>query len=151
MPSFSQTRSIVVDADPSAIHPLIDDFHRWVEWSPWEGLDPELKRSYSGPDAGVGARYEWSGNRKAGSGSMEITASTPDRIDLDLEFVAPFKASNKTTFALESAGSGTRVSWTMRGERNLLFAVMGPLFFDRAIAKDFDRGLAALKDLAERR
>jgi hypothetical protein len=37
----------------------------------------------------------------------------------------------------------------MTGERNLVFAVMGKLYFDKAIRKDFDKGLAALKVAAE--
>ena len=63
-----------------------------------EDVDPALQRTYSGPDAGVGAHYAWSGNRRAGSGSMEITSSTPDEIDLRLSFLKPSKATNDVTF-----------------------------------------------------
>lgn len=48
-------RSAVVRADAASVHALIDDFHQWVKWSPYEGVDPDLKRTYTGPDAGVGA------------------------------------------------------------------------------------------------
>ncbi len=37
----------------------------------------------------------------------------------------------------------------MTGTRNLFMEIAGKLFFDRAIAKDFDRGLGKLKALAE--
>ena len=30
----------------------------------------------------MGAHYAWSGNRKAGEGSMEITSSSPDQVGL---------------------------------------------------------------------
>ena len=149
MPHFENSRSIVVDAAPAAVHALLDDFHQWTRWSPWEELDPALQRTYSGPETGVGSHYAWSGNNKVGQGSMEITGSTPERIDIDLEFLKPFKASNKTVFTLTPEGSGTRVEWAMSGERNLAFAVLGRLFFDKAIAKDFDKGLAKLKAAAE--
>ncbi len=144
MASFSLTRDAVIGADPATVHALIDDFHAWSAWSPWEEMDPDLKRTYSGAEKGVGARYSWVGNKKVGSGSMEITRSTAEQVDIDLEFVEPFKASNKTVFRLTPAGEGTKVEWTMTGERNLLMTVLGKLFFDKAIAKDFDKGLAKL-------
>ena len=149
MPGFSSTRTIVIDAPPAAIRPLITDFKEWVKWSPWEGLDPDLERTYTGE--GVGARYAWSGNNKAGQGSMTMTAIAPEQIDIDLVFEKPFKASNKIVFVLKPQGEQTEVEWSMTGERNLLFAVMGKLFFDNAIRKDFDKGLAALKAAVEQR
>lgn len=149
MPKFSNTRSAVVMASPARIHALLNDFREWAAWSPWEPLDPDLKRSYSGAASGVGAQYAWEGNKKVGTGRMEITESTPEHITLDLEFLAPFKAQNTTTFQLTPAGDSTTLSWTMSGQRNLLMAVLGRLFFDRAISKDFDKGLASIKRLAE--
>lgn len=150
MASFSQTRDTVIDASPAAVHALLDDFHAWQDWSPWEEMDPDLERTYSGAEKGVGARYAWSGNKKVGTGRMEITSSTPERIDIDLEFIEPFKAKNQAIFELTPRGNGsTRVEWTMAGERNVLMTVMGKLYFDKAIAKDFDRGLAKLRALAE--
>ena len=80
---------------------------------------------------------------------MVITAATPDRVQLDLDFVKPFKANNKVVFRFEAEGNGTRVTWTMSGVRNLLLAVMGAFFFDGMIGKDFDKGLAKLKAVAE--
>ena len=149
MASFSLSRESSIDAPAATLHAILEDFHQWQAWSPWEEMDPHLERTYSGADKGVGARYAWKGNKKVGSGSMEITESTPLRIALDLEFEEPFRASNKTVFDLVPEGRGTRVVWTMTGERNVLMSLMGKVFFDRAISKDFDRGLAKLKALAE--
>jgi hypothetical protein len=148
MPSFEHTRSITIAGPPGAVHALVDDFHAWAKWSPWEGLDADLARTYSGSEKGVGARYAWAG-RKAGEGSMIITGATLDRIDIDLDFVRPFKANNKAVFRFDAQGTFTRVSWTMSGTRNVLLAIMGKLFFDAMLGKDFDRGLAKLKALVE--
>jgi hypothetical protein len=145
MPHFETSRETSIAAAPAVVHAALNDFHTWNTWSPWEELDPQLERTFSGAAAGVGSHYAWVGNKKVGEGSMEITGSTPERIDIDLEFLKPFKASNKTVFSLQPEGDGTRVVWAMSGERNLAFAVMGKLFFDKAIAKDFDKGLAKLK------
>lgn len=149
MPSFANSRDIFIATPPATVHRILDDFRLWNGWSPWEELDPDLQREFSGAEHGVGSHYAWSGNNKVGQGSMEITGSTPERIDIDLEFLKPFKASNKTTFELRPEGDGTRVVWTMSGERNVLLALMGKLFFDKAIGKDFEKGLGKLKVLAE--
>ncbi|GGC83502.1 potassium-transporting ATPase subunit F [Tersicoccus solisilvae] len=147
MSSFAISRSRVIDAPAETLFPLVDDFHRWTAWSPWEGLDPQMERTYAGPDRGVGARYTWRGNRKAGSGSMEILESVPHtRIHLRLEFSRPMKAVNPTTFTFDAAGPGsTRVTWTMTGENRGLgriFALVVPM--DKLVGKDFEKGLDQL-------
>lgn len=149
MADWSLSRRTHIDADPARVHDLLDDFHRWREWSPWEDLDPALQRTYSGPDRGVGATYEWSGNKKAGQGRMEILESDPSKVVVDLRFLKPFKAENITRFDLVPADGGTDVTWTMTGRRGALMSLMGRLFFDKAIGKDFDKGLARLKSAAE--
>jgi hypothetical protein len=150
MADFSLSRSTRVQAAPATIHALLDDFHQWQRWSPWEGLDPELKRDYSGPDHGVGSTYHWSGNKKAGEGEMRMTESSPSGVAVDLEFLKPFKATNVTRFDLTPADGATDVTWTMTGTRSAVMGLMGKLFFDQAIAKDFDQGLASLKREAEK-
>jgi hypothetical protein len=150
MADFSLSRSTRVEAPAGRVHALLDDFREWQKWSPWEGLDDNMSREYSGPDHGVGSTYRWSGNKKAGEGEMTITGSTPTSVVVDLVFLKPFKATNVTRFDLVPVGESTEVTWTMTGTRNALMSVAGKLFFDKAIGKDFDRGLAGLKTRAER-
>ncbi|MDN5718065.1 MAG: SRPBCC family protein [Janibacter sp.] len=150
MADFEMSRATHVAADPATVHALIDDFRQWTRWSPWEGADPDLRRTYGGPEVGVGSTYHWSGNKKAGEGRMEITSSNPTQVVVDLEFVKPFKATNVTIFSLRPSEGGTDVTWTMTGQRSAVMGLMGRLFFDTAIGKDFDKGLAAMKQAAER-
>ena len=150
---FHVERSITIAAPSAAVFPYIDDFHRWTAWSPWETIDPQLKRSYDGPPAGVGAGYRWAGNNDVGEGSMRIVESTPtSKVGIALEFEKPFRASNTATFTLVPDGAGTRVTWAMDGANTVISKVIG-LFMsmDTMIGTQFEKGLAALKDLAERR
>ena len=150
MGGFAVSRSTTVIADPARVHGLINSFHEWTAWSPWEDLDPELQRDYTGPESGVGARYAWSGNRKAGQGSMEITSSTPDEIGVRLAFLRPFKASNVVTFSLVPAVDGTEVTWLMTGEQRGLMGLVGRVVsMDKLVGKDFEKGLTRLKAVAE--
>lgn len=151
MASYEVKRSITIDSSPEPIYNKIVNFREWPTWSPWEDMDPNMTKRYSGPDSGVGAAYSWQGNRKVGEGSMAITdVNAPKKINLDLEFLKPFKASNKTVFDLESTGSGTEVTWTMTGEHNLLSRIMSVFVsMDKMVGKDFEKGLANLKRTVE--
>ncbi|MEH0109804.1 SRPBCC family protein [Tersicoccus sp. MR15.9] len=153
MSSFAISRSRVIDAPAETLFPLVDDFHRWTAWSPWEGAGPQLERTYSGPTAGVGARYSWRGDRKAGTGSMEITESVPHtRIGLTVEFTKPFKAVNPTTFTFDAAGGGsTRVTWTMTGQNRGLWSLVARIVpMDKLVGEDFEKGLEQLAAAATR-
>jgi hypothetical protein len=150
MSTYEVVRRTTVAAEPGRVHGLVNDLHRWVTWSPWEGLDPDLQRTYTGPESGIGARYAWRGNRRAGEGHMEITGSAPDRIDLDLAFMKPFDSASKVTFELLPADGGTEVTWRMHGEQKGLWGVVGRVLpMDRLVGKDFEKGLARLKAVAE--
>ncbi|MBF6464423.1 SRPBCC family protein [Nocardia beijingensis] len=149
MAEFEVVRSAVITADPARVHGLINDFHKWVEWSPWEDLDPQLQRSYSGADSGVGARYAWSGNRKAGAGSMEIIGSADREIGVRLEFLKPMKATNMVTFLLSPVETGTEVTWRMTGQQTGLMGVIGKFIpMDKFVGRDFEKGLARLQEAA---
>ena len=145
-------RKATMAAPADRVFAALADFHRWPEWSPWEDLDPGMTRTYSGAATGVGAVYEWDGNRKAGKGRMEITdAHDPDGLTIKLDFIKPFKASNTTSFALSGDGAGTEVTWTMTGAKTLMTKIMG-IFksMDAMIGPDFEKGLAQLKAAVER-
>jgi hypothetical protein len=147
---FTITRSTSIAANTQVIHGLVDDFHRWSSWSPWEDLDPAMQRSYSGPERGVGARYAWKGNRKAGEGSMEITGLAPDAVDIELRFLRPWNATNQVRLQLAPTTTGTEVSWTMRGEHVGLMGLLSRVMpLDKMVGKDFAKGLTRLKAVAE--
>jgi len=151
-PTYTVARSATVGADADRVFEQIVDFRRWPAWSPWEDVDPNLRRTYSGAPSGVGSVYEWSGNRKAGAGRMAITgAHEPDRVLIDLQFLKPFKSHNTITFTLEPQdGGGSRVTWTMTGPRTLTVKMMGMFSsMDKLVGGDFEKGLARLRAVVE--
>jgi Polyketide cyclase / dehydrase and lipid transport len=152
MGSYSVERSITVKAPASRVHALVDNFRGWTSWSPWEDLDPDLERTYSGPEQGIGAHYAWSGNKKAGAGSMEITRSSAEEIVIALAFLKPFKSTSTTLFRFARRGEAeTEVTWQMTGEQRGMMAVFGKVMkMDKLIGPDFEKGLGRLKAAAER-
>ena len=148
---FRVQRSLVIKAPPEKIFPLISDFKAWGEWSPWEHKDPNMKRTYSEPASGQGARYSWDGNKEIGSGEIvmsEVTA--PSKVKLDMHFKSPFEANNTAEFTLVPDAGGTNVTWAMYGPSPLISKVMC-LFFnmDKMVGGEFEKGLAAMKTKAE--
>ena len=149
---FAVQRSVSIQAPPAKIFPMIDDFGRWPAWSPWERLDPTMKRTLSGAASGVGAVYAWEGSGKVGAGRMEIKESTvPSKIVIQLDFIKPFEGHNVTEFTLAPSGPATEVTWRMHGPAPFVSKLMG-LFvdMDTMIGKDFYAGLASLKAAAEK-
>ncbi|HSC80543.1 MAG TPA: SRPBCC family protein [Chitinolyticbacter sp.] len=142
-----------VNAPAEAIISYISDFKRWSAWSPFETIDPHMKREYSGASQGVGAVYGWNGSGKAGEGTMEITeAHAPQHLAIALRFVRPVPGENVATFSLVPKDGGTAVSWSMHGP-NLWIAQVMQVFcnMDALIGRDFEAGLTKLKVAAEDR
>jgi uncharacterized protein YndB with AHSA1/START domain len=149
---FSVRREIRVQAPAEKIFPLINDFHQWVAWSPYEHKDPALKRSYSGTESGKGAVYGWQGNNNVGSGRMEILESAaPSKIVIQLDFFKPFEGHNTAEFTMLPQGDGTHVSWLMHGPAPFMHKLMQVFMnLDRMIGKDFEAGLVNLKNVTEK-
>jgi Polyketide cyclase / dehydrase and lipid transport len=151
--SFRIERTILIKASADKIFPFFNNFHHWPQWSPYEGLDPRMKRSYSGANEGVGAAYDWSGDAKTvGQGRMEIVASErPYQVLMNLEFVRPFEAHNMAEFNLQPKGQATEVTWAMFGEQSFSARLMG-LFFsmEKMVGPQFEQGLQNLKAVAEK-
>ncbi len=150
--TFRVQRTTSIKAPPEKIAPLITDFHSWGSWSPWEKMDPAMKRTYSGAASGKGAAYAWEGNSKVGEGRMEITeASPPSKVTIRLDFIKPFEGHNIAEFTLEPKGDSTNVSWAMHGPTPYIAKIISVFVsMDRMIGKDFDTGLSNLKAVAEK-
>jgi len=143
-------RAADVKAPPEKIFPLINDFHSWGSWSPYEKKDPGMKRTYSGATAGKGAIYEWDGNSDVGQGRMEILDSTPSQIRIKLDFMKPLEGHDIATFTMKPDGNATTVTWAMDGPTPFLGKLIGVFMnMDTMIGTDLEAGLANLKTLTE--
>jgi hypothetical protein len=150
---FKVERSATMRAPAPAAFAQVNDFQNWRAWSPWEKVDPALKRQYEGPKAGPGAVYAWQGNGDVGEGRMTITESRAgELVRIRLEFFKPFAAVNDTVFRFSPSNEGTAVTWTMTGRNNFLSkAICLFVDMDKMVGGMFDKGLAQMKTVVERR
>ncbi len=148
---FTVTRSATIAAPASAVFPLVNDLHQWSQWSPWEKVDPAMKRSYEGPGSGVSASYSWAGNKEVGEGRMTITESKPNEtIRMRLEFFKPMEGTNDVVFSFKPVGAETGVTWAMSGRKNFISkAVCMFMNMDQMVGGMFEKGLADMKAAAE--
>jgi uncharacterized protein YndB with AHSA1/START domain len=150
--TFRLQRSTTINAPADKVFPFINDFRHWPLWSPWERMDPDMKRTHSGASHGKGAVYEWDGNKNVGTGRSEIVETVaPSKVIIKLDFIKPFEAHNTAEFTLEGWGSSTTVTWAMYGPQPFMMKAMG-LFCspERMVGPQFEAGLGNLKALTEK-
>jgi hypothetical protein len=149
--TFEIKRSLLINAPPEVVFDQVDDFKSWNAWSPWEQLDPSMQKTYNEVPSGVGASYHWVGNKDTGEGAMKITEATaPSHLGIDLDFIKPFEAHNRTNFNFEKTGEGTTVTWAMSGTNNFMGKLMHVFMdMDKMVGPEFEKGLASMKTVAE--
>lgn len=149
---FRIERSATINAPAEKIFAVLSDFRRWGGWSPWENKDPDMKRVFSGAERGTGAVYGWEGDKNVGTGRMEILeANTPSKLVIKLDFFKPFEAHNTAEFTMLPQGNATNVHWVMHGPSPFMAKVMHVFInMDKMVGKDFEQGLANLKQLTEK-
>jgi len=150
--TFHVERQATMQAAPERIFAKIQDFHEWDQWSPWEKLDPKMKKTFTGAPAGPGSNYAWEGENGVGKGSMALVAAEiPTQVRIKLTFLEPFAAQNDVLFKLQPQGAGTSVTWSMDGKNNFVARIFSIFMdMDAMIGKDFEAGLANLKAVAEK-
>lgn len=149
--TFHLQRSIAIDAPPESIFPLINDLHAHEAWNPFDHPDPATTKIHSGSPQGPGAVYEWNGKGPSGSGRISILQADPSsRIAMQLDMLAPLKASNEVVFTLAPMSGSTHLTWFMQGSMPYPAKIMHTLFnMDRMVGRQFEAGLANLKRIVE--
>lgn len=149
---FSVERTATISAPAAVVFGNVNELRKWEAWSPWEKLDPQMKRTYEGPASGTGAVYAWAGNSKVGEGRMTITESRPaEVIRMKLDFLKPFESTSAAVFTFKPEGQQTTVTWNMSGKKNYMSKVMCMFMsMDKMVGESFESGLAALKSLSEK-
>lgn len=151
-PTFHFERSATFAAPVEIPFAMVNDFHRWHYWSPWESLDPKMKVVFDGPFAGPGATYTWSSdNKQVGKGSMKILETNLySSIRIEIAFTEPMQSASTITFSFAPTPEGTKVTWAMDGHHTFMSKAFS-LFknMDAMVGPDLEKGLASMKALAE--
>ena len=143
-------RNVTIDAPASLVFEQVNNHKNRDAWSPWEKMDPEMEKSYEGPESGVGAKYMWSGNDSVGTGSLEILESIPNEyIKSKLEFTEPWETQSTIEWTFTESEEGVTASWASSGELPGFMFWMGQEDMDEMMGADFENGLDMLKKVSE--
>lgn len=149
--TFRVQRAITINAPPEKLVGILSDLRRGGEWSPYEKKDLAMKKTFSGPATGPGAKLAWDGNKEVGAGTLTVKEVTPSKVALDLEMIRPMQANNIVEYTLVPQGNATAMTWALHGPMTLVSKVMCTFMsLDRMVGGDMERGLTDLKALAER-
>lgn len=145
-------REATIDAPVAVVFEQVNNHKMRDAWSPWEQMDPDMSKSYEGPESGVGAVYKWSGNDSVGTGILEILESRPNEyIKSKLVFTDPWESESTVEWTFDETENGTVATWAVNGELPGYLFWMGQEEMDEMMGKDFQTGLEGLKKVAEKK
>ena len=144
MPKMHIEQSISIKSDAEKICKTLTDFNHWSVWSPWLIMEPGVKITV----AEDGKSYSWEGNR-VGSGNMSIAkVDGNEHIEMNLQFLKPWKSKAKVAFDLKQEGESTKVTWLMDSSLPFFLFWMKKMM-EAMVGMDYQRGLQMFKDFSE--
>lgn len=150
--SYRVERSIVINKSVSEVFNYLKHIKNQDHWSPWKKKDPDMIQEFIGTDGEVGFISKWEGNKDVGVGEQEIMNIVEnDRVEARLRFFKPWKSESDAVTKVEEAGNNqTKVTWGFSGKNKVPANIFMMLYnVDKHVGKDFEEGLASLKEILE--
>ncbi len=146
---WSVERSVLIDAPPEAIHPLVENFHRWGEWvqSHAEGT-PDTTITYSGAQQGKDAVVAWEGGA-VGTGRLHILESDPAHGIQYESAIESQRVNGSGSISFIRTDQGTQVIWKDGGKLPPVVGGLFSWFVNAGLEKQFASDLARLKKAVE--
>ena len=92
-------RSVEVSSPLRQIFDSVNSFRRFPQWSALRRIDPQTRMTLAGPEAGPGAKVDWSSTvPPVGNGSLEVATADQD---------------SKVTMTVNNAWSGENKTYTI--------------------------------------
>ena len=151
--NFVVERLVLINKPKSEVFAFVRLLKNQDYFSVWASKDPGMKKGFQGVDGEVGAISSWDSQMKdVGMGEQEIIKITDGkRIDYELRFFKPFKATNFADFTFEAVSeTETRVKWGFSGKMQYpmnLFLLIRDM--EGMLGKDLQDGLDKLKGVVE--
>lgn len=150
MPHAHLDAVVNINAPAQVVFDRVINLGQFNDWNPFPSMDPTTVSSHEGPESGVGAIFNYEGQR-LGKGSMEIVSvEAPRQADIKMTFWRGGKSSeSKSAFVIVDAAEGVDVHWTFDEDRGFGMYLMGKVMFDKMMTGTFESGLRTLKGLVE--
>ncbi|NNL15538.1 MAG: SRPBCC family protein [Flavobacteriaceae bacterium] len=151
--NYEVSRTIVIERDLKDVFQYLKLVKNQDDWSPWKKKDPNMVQSSIGTDGEVGFISKWKGNKDVGEGEQEIINITENEsIDSQLRFFKPWKSESIAHILVDTVDDDkTVVTWGFAGKNKFTMSIfMLFMNLDKMVGKDFEEGLASLKQILEK-
>lgn len=148
--NMNTIRTTTIDAPASMVYAEVVDFKNWEAWSPWEGQDTTMVTTYEGADKGEGAIMKWTSQQMGGGMQTLTEAVENESIKTTLTFT-DWEGESKADWTFNETDGKTEVSWSMESSEFPFMArgIMLLMGGNASLEEDYDKGLAALKEVVE--
>lgn len=149
--SFRYENSTVINAPADRIYPYLSNLKMGGHWNPYELIDPNMVKNFTGTDGTVESKLEFKGNKDAGAGTLEIVELKPNEMaKLKLIMTEPIHGEQWIEYNLKPEGQGTRFTWAMYGEGGFMTKLMTVLIdCEKMFKTQMDKGFDNLKKVTE--
>ena len=148
-------KEVVINKPKIEVFDYIKFLKNQDDYSKWNSIDPNMKKTYRGTDGTVDFVYRWeSDNEEVGWGEQEIKNITEgERIDFELRFIKPFESTESIFMTTQDvAENQTKVKWGFSGHMDYPFNMYLLLMnFEEMIGDDLQIGLEKLKTQLEKK
>ena len=152
---YSVVRNITINKPRQEVFEYVKNIKNQNYYSKWNLTDPNAVKTYSGTDGTVGFIAAWDSKMKdVGQGEQEIKKiQDGERLDMELRFKRPFKATDYAYMTTESVGENqTKVSWGFNGKMDYPLNLMLLAYnMDKMLGGDMNVGLTNLKTILEKK
>jgi hypothetical protein len=148
--SYNVEKSIVINKPASVPFEKVANLANYRDWNPWQKMEPNSKTEITGTPASPGHKFSWEG-KKIGVGSLTVKSADPYKtVNLDLQFIKPFKSQANDNWKFEESNGATKVIWQNDGGLPYpMGRIMGAMIIAN-LNKQFEQGLKDLKQVCEK-
>ncbi len=146
-------KSITVNAPIETTWEHVNSLDDLDKWSPWNDIDPNMKKEMTGTDGEIGATASWDSKvEDVGKGSQTIAKmEAPNLFETDLKFYTPYESEAKGYIKLAEEGKATtKITWGFHSEMPYPFNLMMAFSdMEASMGDTWSNGLSKLKSLSE--
>ncbi|MFP3591300.1 SRPBCC family protein [Chryseobacterium sp. SIMBA_038] len=147
-------KSISINAPVEKVWQNTNTLKSMDQWSPWNHLDPNMKKDWTGVTGQPGEKVCWDSKKdEAGKGCQEVKKvdAAKKRIDTDIKFLTPYESEAHAYVTVVPEGNGSKATWGFTSKIPYPFTVMKMFMnMEDAIGKDYQKGLSRLKEMSEK-
>lgn len=150
--SYTISKTITVTAPIGHCYEKIANLNHYKDWNPFAQMEPTSVGIISGSPNTVGHQYTWDGKKIGTGGLTIIKTNQPFSIELELEFLKPFKSRAIDYWQFEQLENNqVKITWTNKGELKFPTArLIGPMI-NKNLNQQFEKGLLNIKTLCEKK